>query len=113
MSLNELIAQRDALARQQAEVAKAIAEAQLSARKVVIQQIKTLMADHGLTAADLGEMTRKARGSLSDAQAPIRSKVAAKYRDPESGKTWSGRGLMPNWLRAAVDAGMSRESFAV
>lgn len=113
MSLNELIAQRDALARQQTDIAKAIAEARLSARKEVIQQIKTLMANHGLTVADLSESPRKARGSLSDAQAPARSKVAAKYRDPESGKTWSGRGLMPTWLRAAVDAGMTRESFAV
>lgn len=45
MSLNELIAQRDALALQQAEIAKAIADAQLSARKEVIQQIKALMVD--------------------------------------------------------------------
>jgi DNA-binding protein H-NS len=27
------------------------------------------------------------------------SKVAAKYRDPVSGKEWSGRGLAPKWLQ--------------
>jgi DNA-binding protein H-NS len=25
-------------------------------------------------------------------------KVAAKYRDPASGKTWSGRGVSPKWF---------------
>ena len=31
--------------------------------------------------------------------APAKSKVAAKYRDPVSGKEWSGRGLAPKWLQ--------------
>lgn len=31
----------------------------------------------------------------------------AKYRDPESGATWSGRGREPRWL-----AGKDREAFA-
>lgn len=75
-----------ALARQQAEIAKAIADDQLSVRKEVIQQIKTLMAEHDLTAADLSESTRKTRGSLADA-GPSRTKVAAKFRDPDSGQT--------------------------
>lgn len=113
MALNELIAQRDALARQQAEISKAIADAQLSVRNEVIQQIKTLMAEHGLTSADLSGSTQRARGSLADAAGPSRAKVAAKFRDPKSGQTWSGRGLMPKWLRAAIDAGRTKESFAV
>lgn len=48
MSLSQLIAQREALDRQQAELAKAIAEAQMSVRREVINQIKQLMAEHGL-----------------------------------------------------------------
>ena len=116
MLLSQLIAQRDALDRQHAELAKAIAEAQMSVRREVINQIKQLMAEHGLTAADVAESGRGKRGpkpSLADAPAPSRSKVAAKYRDPNTGETWSGRGLMPKWLRAAVDAGHSRDEFAV
>jgi DNA-binding protein H-NS len=26
-------------------------------------------------------------------------KVAPKYRDPVTGATWSGRGMMPRWMR--------------
>lgn len=29
----------------------------------------------------------------------------AKYRDPKSGETWSGRGRMASWLAAKVKAG--------
>ena len=34
-----------------------------------------------------------------------RSKVQAKYRDPATGDTWSGRGRMSSWLAAKVKAG--------
>ncbi len=42
-----------------------------------------------------------------------RSKAAPKYRDPASGVTWSGRGMMPRWLAAAVAQGQSREDFLI
>ncbi|MEJ0003067.1 MAG: H-NS histone family protein [Pararobbsia sp.] len=34
--------------------------------------------------------------------------VAAKYRDPVTGSTWSGRGKAPRWI-----AGQDRDKFAV
>jgi DNA-binding protein H-NS len=49
---------------------------------------------------------KKARGGP-------RGAVAAKYRDPETGATWAGRGLKPRWLTAALKAGKSLESFAI
>src|SRR4051812_6889160 len=36
------------------------------------------------------------------------AKVAAKFRNPETGETWSGRGREPKWLR-----GKNREEFKV
>lgn len=36
------------------------------------------------------------------------SKAPVKYRDPETGNTWSGRGREPRWL-----AGRNREDFLV
>lgn len=41
------------------------------------------------------------------------SKVSPKYRDPESGKTWSGRGMTPVWLRGYESAGRKRAEFEV
>jgi DNA-binding protein H-NS len=42
-----------------------------------------------------------------------RGAVAPKYRDPETGATWAGRGLKPRWLTAAMKSGKSIESFAI
>ena len=38
--------------------------------------------------------------------------VAIKYRD-EHGNTWSGRGLMPKWLREQIEKGAKKEDFIV
>jgi DNA-binding protein H-NS len=49
---------------------------------------------------------KKARGGP-------RGAVAPKYRDPETGETWAGRGLKPRWLTAAIKSGKSLEAFAI
>lgn len=37
--------------------------------------------------------------------APKAHEVKPKYRDPETGETWSGRGRMATWLKRKQDAG--------
>jgi len=39
--------------------------------------------------------------------------VAAKYRNAATGDAWTGRGLQPKWLKAALAAGAKLEDFAV
>lgn len=40
-------------------------------------------------------------------------KLPPKYRHPETGEAWSGRGKTPRWLREAEEAGTQREVFRV
>jgi len=40
-------------------------------------------------------------------------KVKAKYRDPKTKETWSGRGRMASWLKAKQDAGEKIEKYLV
>jgi DNA-binding protein H-NS len=101
-NLAELIAQKAALE-------KRIAEAQNHERAAAIAQIKQLMAEHGLTAADLGAKAPKA----SHAGSRKGSKVPVKFRDPANGNAWSGRGLQPKWLQAALAQGRKLSDFAV
>ena len=65
------------------------------------------MAEHGLTLADLGSRAaaRAAQGRAA--------KVPPKYRNTATGDTWSGRGLQPNWLKAALAAGARLDDFRV
>jgi DNA-binding protein H-NS len=43
-----------------------------------------------------------------------RGRVPPKYRNPDSpGETWTGRGLPPRWLAAALKRGARREDFLI
>lgn len=99
---------------QKAELQKQIDFLSREQHGAAIAQIKALMSDHGLTLADLQAKssagTKTAGAKKSSAQG---SKVAAKYRDPDSGTTWSGRGLKPKWLKAAIEGGKKIEDFAI
>jgi len=97
-SLKDLLAQR-------AELEAQIAATQSAERTTALQQIRSLMSDYGLTVDDLN--AAKAKGPKTG------SNVAAKYRDPDSGATWSGRGPRPKWLNAKIAEGKNLQDFAV
>ena len=99
-TISDLLAQRSTLERQ-------IREAQLAAKAAAIADVRKLMADHGLTAADLTATGKSKTGMKAG------SKVAAKYRDPVTGSTWTGRGLKPKWMVAAIEAGKSLNDFRI
>lgn len=100
-SLAELLAQKAALEKQ-------IVDTQREEKAQAIAQVKQLMATYGLTPADLGS-----RGAPASPRGQKTGKVPAKYRDPTTGDTWSGRGLQPKWLKAALASGRSLSDFAV
>ena len=77
-------------------------------RADAVSKVKALMTQYGLTVADLG--TKAAPKAAAASQG---GKVAAKYRNAATGDTWSGRGLQPKWLKAALAAGRKIEEFAV
>jgi DNA-binding protein H-NS len=41
------------------------------------------------------------------------TKVAAKYRHPKTGETWSGRGGTAGWLAREIKAGRKKEDFLI
>lgn len=94
------------------ELAVLIAEAQAqlqnrqqSKRKEVLAQIKELAASIDVI-VQIIESPKK-----TDKRA---SSVAAKYRNPaNSAETWTGRGLMPKWLRHLVDSGRNKDEFLI
>ena len=96
------------LLEQRTEVERQIAETQRAERADAVSQVRSLMSQYGLTLADIGGKAPAA----PKRQGPT-GKVAAKYRDTATGQTWSGRGLQPNWLKAALATGKSLSDFAV
>ena len=53
---------------------------------------------------------KKARKASSRAKG---RKVVPKYRNPDTGDTWSGRGRKPKWLEAKIEAGNTLEDLKV
>ncbi len=102
MSLQDLLAQR-------AEIEKKIADAQREERAAAIGKVKAMMAEFGLTAADIAGKSPLGR----PAAVKSTGKVAAKYRNGATGESWSGRGLQPKWLKAALAGGAKIEDFAL
>jgi len=92
----------------QAKIQKLQAQAEaLAAKKssAIIEKIRGLMAEHGLTTADIdAHVGRNKRGPKPGAKATAKSSAsAAKYRDPKTGATWTGHGRAPAWISSAKD----------
>ncbi|MEO8835410.1 MAG: H-NS histone family protein [Caldimonas sp.] len=103
-TLQELIAQKDALERQ-------IEQTRHHQRSDAVEKVRALMTEYGLTVADLG--ARPAGGKTPRKTKTAGTKVAAKYRNSSTGDSWSGRGLQPRWLKAALASGRKLTDFAV
>ena len=101
-TLQELLEQRAALDRQ-------ISETQRASRTQAIIEIRELMVLHGLTPTDLASVPVAARKPKQG----VRGKVAAKYRNDETGQTWTGRGLKPRWLTEKLKSGAALPDFAI
>ena len=80
----ELLQQREALENK-------IAEARQHEISQAVSQVRALVAEYGLTAQDVFPVGKTRAASVG-------AKVAAKYRDPATGKTWTGRGKAPKWI---------------
>lgn len=90
----ELLKQREALEQQ-------ISEARRRELSDAVAQVRSLVAEFGLTPQDVFP-TGRARSTTAGA------KVAPKYRDPVTGQTWTGRGKAPKWIQ-----NVDREQFAI
>jgi DNA-binding protein H-NS len=102
-SLQDLLAQR-------AEIEKKIMDVQREERAAAIAKVRALMSEFGLTAADISGRAPSARAGGA---AKPTGKVAVKYRNAATGETWTGRGLQPKWLKAALAGGAKIEEFSV
>ena len=90
----DLLAQREALNKQ-------IEEARKTEIASAIAKARELVAEYGLTVNDVFAKAASKAGKKIGT-------VARKYRDPQTGATWTGRGREPLWI-----AGKNRSSFTI
>ena len=106
-SLSDIQAEIKKNEEQLAQLRKQAEDFRNQERAGVIEELRTKIAEYGLTAADL---KLSARGPKVRAN---KSSTAAKYRGPD-GETWSGgRGRKPRWVTEALAAGKSLSDFEI
>ena len=86
-SYKELLKQRDALEQQ-------IHEARNREIADAVATVRATIQEYGLTQGDVFPAGRARSTSAAKG-----NKVAAKYRDPATGATWTGRGKAPRWIQ--------------
>lgn len=87
------------LLQQKAELDARIAEVMKAEKAGAVAEVRTMVQQYQLTEQDVFP-TRgpKSKGSMGE----------PKFRDPETGATWTGRGKPPNWI-----VGKDREQFLI
>lgn len=92
-NLNELLVQQEQIAAQ-------IREVRESQKAEVVKYLREQMLAYEISVKDLAP-SKKGKTV---------SKVAPKYRNPETGETWTGRGRQPKWL---AESGIALEHFLI
>ncbi|NTZ07915.1 H-NS histone family protein [Burkholderia metallica] len=85
---------------QLAELDKRIRAAHRRERQAALMQVRQIVTDHALTAREVFGQGYSDRAKLFT--------IGAKYLDPATGATWSGRGRPPAWI-----AGRDRAAFLI
>ncbi|MBN3778696.1 H-NS histone family protein [Burkholderia sp. Ac-20345] len=69
--------------------------------ETVLEEVRARIQEYGLTPEQVfgRKRTRSTNGSQS---------ATPKYQDPKTGKTWSGRGREPSWIK-----GKKRDRFLI
>jgi len=85
------------------ELMKRAEDARQAELETVLQEVRTRVAEYGLTPRQI--FGRQGSAGRAARKTPA---VAPKYRDPNTGATWSGRGREPAWIK-----GKRRERFLI
>jgi DNA-binding protein H-NS len=90
---------------------------QTKRRGPIITSIIRSMREYDITPDDIAEAfnrkTTRASTRKADAGTTVKRTVPIKYRDPDTGATWTGRGKPPRWISAAEAEGKKRSDFLI
>ncbi len=105
-----------------ADLDKVIAEAgrqretrRESGKKELVEEFRAKATAMGLSLEELIGGSAQTGRPAPKTRKPQKGASAAaptvKYRNPDTGETWSGRGRMPKWMALAMEHGRNREEF--
>ena len=103
---------RKELEKLQADIKKALKQAETRERKLALAAAEQAVRAHGFSLAEIagGETAKPRRKKARKAK----KAGVPKYANPaDTSQTWTGKGRKPNWFMVALDAGTSPEDMAI
>jgi len=89
-------------------------------RTPVIESIIRSMHEYDISPQEIADAFGRKKpgraaktGAKAGTKAPAKKAVQIKYRHPDTGETWTGRGKSPRWIIAAEAEGRKRDEFLV
>ena len=82
----------------QSEIDQRLKELEVESKKEALEKIQAIADEEGFTVEEILESKRK------------RTPAKPKYKDPESGKTWTGKGRKPKGMPEGEE---EREAFLI
>jgi len=101
MAVPQLVALRDA-------VEAMLQQKQEEAKAALLAKWQAEAAENNLSFKSIVGSQKPAQPQSSKARRKTGGTVAAKFRNPETGDTWTGRGREPTWIK-----GKNREEFRI
>lgn len=110
-------AEKKRLQREIERLSKQAAALEKKQRAPIIAGIVREMKQYEITPEDIsqayGSKGRATKGAAKRSSGKVKTPVPPKFRNPETGDEWSGRGRAPNWVTAAEQAGRNRAEFLI
>lgn len=100
--LEEIEQEKAKLNAELAELAKKEAKILKEERPTIIARINADIARYKINVEDL-KFESEGTGTQEAQASRPKTTLAAKFRNPQTGDTWSGRGTAPKWIREAPD----------
>ena len=119
MSQKDYAVQQQRIEREIARLKKQAEALQQKQRVPVIAQLVRTMKEYSITPAELAAVYNKKAAPKAGASSSPAGKTTAKrvippkYRHPETGATWTGRGKAPRWVSEAEAQGKTRDQFLI
>lgn len=109
MKLDAEIARKKELEQKLLEIQREIQEIQTKQKKPVLASIVESMIEMDINPQEVVTLYQQRTGKSGRKLGP----APAKYRHPQTGQSWSGRGKAPRWLVEEEEHGTPRDKFLV
>lgn len=110
-------AEKKKLQREIERLSKQAAALEKKQRAPIIAGIVRNMKQYDISPDEItqafGSKRRVSKAAGKRASGQVKTPIPPKFRNPETGDEWSGRGRAPKWLTAAEQAGRTRDEFLI